>query len=207
MFDSGYPVEKLVLEVESETNLAFPVTRESYVSWYNLCEQGLYSDVIKEEKTECADYKAGLCLSDIPASDGYYDFMRSDDVQNIFLDVGGKKHEMEHVSLENYLRGIGADYAYAKEGNRFIFRKPDGTADGKLYFLRIIRPVPKRVIGETISGTVMLPEEYLELMRCRLRGEKYRLMNEDVMCAKWINEYNYHLQMFTAFIEARRARL
>lgn len=79
MFDSGYPVEKLVLEVESETNLAFPVTRESYVSWYNLCEQGLYSDVIKEEKTECADYKAGLCLSDIPASDGYYDFMRSDD--------------------------------------------------------------------------------------------------------------------------------
>lgn len=207
MFDSGYPVERLISEVEKETNLAFPVTRESYVSWYNLCEQGLYSDIIQEEKTECTDYKSELCLSDIPVNDSYADFMRPDDVRNVFLEVNGKKHEMEHVSLENYLRGIGAAYAYAKEGNRFLFRKPGGTEGGKLTFLRFVRPVPKRVIGETVTGTVMLPEEYLELMRCRLRGEKYRLMNEDVMCAKWINEYNYHLQMFTAFIESRRARL
>jgi hypothetical protein len=118
MFDSGYPVERLISEVEKETNLAFPVTRESYVSWYNLCEQGLYSDIIKEEKTECTDYKEELCLSDIPVNDSYADFMRSDDIRNVFLEAGGKKHEMEHVSLKNYLRGIGAAYAYAKEGNR-----------------------------------------------------------------------------------------
>ena len=207
MFDSGYPVERLISEVEKETNLAFPVTRESYVSWYNLCEQGLYSDIIKEEETECTDYKSELCLSDIPANDEYSDFMRPEDIQAVFLEEGGKKHEMEHISLKNHLRGIGAAYAYAVDGGRLLFRRPGGTVDGTLHFLRVLRPVPKRIVGDTVTGTVMLPEEYLELMRCRLRGEKYRLMNEDMMCAKWINEYNYHLQMFTAFIESRRARL
>lgn len=207
MFDSGYPVEKIVSEVENETNLAFPVTRENYVSWYNLCEQGLYSDIIKEEKTEETGYLQELYIDDIPVCDVYTDIMRSDDVQGVFLETNGKKRELEHVSLKNYLRGIGSAYAYATEGKRFIFRRADGGTDGKLIFLRRVRPVPKRLIGETICGTVMLPEEYLELVRCRLRSEKYRLMDEDVMCAKWINEYNYHLQMFTEFIEARRAKL
>lgn len=91
MFDSGYPAEKLISEVEKETNLAFPVTRESYLSWYNLCEQGLYSDIIKEEKAECTDYRDELYLSDVPANDAYSDFMRSEDIQAVFF--GGRRQE------------------------------------------------------------------------------------------------------------------
>lgn len=206
MFDSGYPAEKLIEEVEKETNLAFPVTRESYASWLNLCEQGLYSDIIREEKAEEVPFAQGIDVREL-SCDGFVDMARPDDIRSVFLTLDGKTEEVEKLSLENYLRGFGTGFVYACEGNRFVFRRSDERTDGTLTFIRTIRPIPKRVIGDAVTGTIMLPEEYLELMRCRLRGEKYRLMNEDVMCGKWISEYNYHLQMFTAFIEARRARL
>lgn len=207
MFDSGYSAEKLVEEIENETNMTYPVTRECYLEWINLCEQSLYSDIIREEAVDEAPYAEKLSVWDIPCEHSCMDSLRPDDIRGVYLCVGGKRHELEYITNEHYLRGLGTPYAYAKNGNNLFFRCPNEKTDGTLLFLKTVRPAPKRLNAGKITGTILLPAEFVELVRCRLRGEKYRLMNEDSLCAKWINEYNSHLETFKEYIEERRAVL
>lgn len=48
--------------------------------------------------------------------------------------------------------------------------------------------------------TVPLPYEFTELVRCKLRGEAYKLINDDALAAKWIGEYNTLLENFKVYI-------
>lgn len=206
MFDSGYPAETMIREVENETNLAFPVSRESYIAWINLCEQLLYSDIICEERTSELPFSDEIDVHGLSFCAYDEDAPRESDIHGIFFTDGTGQRECEHVTERDGLNGCHARYAYAFSGDGKIrFFVPDGTA-GRLTFIRYARPVPKRAMGEKVIGVIALPGEFSELMRCKLRAEKYRLMNEDLMCAKWANEYNYHLENFKAFIQARKSQ-
>lgn len=207
MYDSGYAAEKLAEEIENETNMTYPVTRQSYLNWINLCEQMLYSDIIREEAIDEVPYTEVLPLLDVRCDHPCMDAVHPDDVRGVYLSVDGKRHELEYITQEHYLRGLGGAYAYTKSGDTLRFRRPTANTDGTLLLLHTVRPAPKRLNAGKITGTILLPCEFVELVRCRLRGEKYRLMNEDSQCAKWINEYNSHLETFKEYIEARRAWL
>lgn len=50
------------------------------------------------------------------------------------------------------------------------------------------------------DGVVPLPYEFTELVRCKLRGEAYKLINDDALAAKWIGEYNTLLENFKVYI-------
>jgi hypothetical protein len=53
-----------------------------------------------------------------------------------------------------------------------------------------------------------IPDEYLSLLRAKLRGEIFKLANEDSLAAKWLGEYNALLPAFAAYCErARRERV
>ena len=39
-------------------------------------------------------------------------------------------------------------------------------------------------------GNVMVPYEFTDLVRAKLRGEAYKLCNEDAVAAKWLSDYN-----------------
>lgn len=209
MFDSGYPANLIAEEVEKETNLAFPVTKEAYCGWINLCEQLLYSDIVCEERASVVPFAYSLKLFQMQDDLCDEDVPRSSDIHGVFFKNADGVRECEHTPLTKLLRGVCASYAWSACGDDIQIAVPKEAAkkDATLLVIRYARPIPKRTIGDKIMGTIALPAEFLELMRCRLRGEKYRLMNEDTMCAKWINEYNYHVEAFKAFIESRRAHL
>lgn len=52
---------------------------------------------------------------------------------------------------------------------------------------------------------VMLPVEFIEPAAAKLRGEAYKLANEDSLSAKWLNDYNILLETFKAWMSARQA--
>jgi len=51
----------------------------------------------------------------------------------------------------------------------------------------------------------MLPIEFIDLAKAKLRGEAYKVANEDSLAAKWINDYNMLVETFKAWIERERA--
>ena len=107
------------------------------------------------------------------------------------------------------LRGVQADNSYYFNGHEIVI---NGIYDS-LIIVRIARPIPKRVVKTTVNnqsvdkiiGSIALPYEFVEMLICRLRSEKYRLLNEDELCAKWTDKYNYYLENFKQYVGVRSA--
>ena len=53
-------------------------------------------------------------------------------------------------------------------------------------------------------GNVMLPIEFIDLVKAKLRGEAYKLSNEDSLAAKWLNDYNILLETFKAWLNSKQ---
>ena len=53
------------------------------------------------------------------------------------------------------------------------------------------------------NSNVMVPLEFIDLVKAKLRGEAYKLANEDDIAAKWLNDYNILLETFKAWISEK----
>lgn len=202
MFHSGFLASDIIKTVENESNDSFPVSLSSYVNWINGVEQLLYSDVIKEQRCAEMPFKTVISFGELPLDAQCEDIPRFADIIHIYgIDTNGNKVEFEHTSVENVFRGVQADNSYYFDGHDIKICAEDYD---KLVIVWVARPFPKRAMGDTVIGTIMLPPEFIELLICKLRCEKYRLTNDDQLCSKWADEYNYHLLNFKNFIEARR---
>jgi hypothetical protein len=205
MYHSGFFASDIIETVKSETNDSFPVSLVSYVNRINGVEQLLYSDIVKEQRLSEMPFKKVISFGELPLDEACEDIPRFADIIHIYgINADGSSVELEFSSAENVLRGVQADNSYYFDGHDIKV-----CADGyeSLIIMWIARPAPKRVIGETVIGSIMLPPEFIELLICKLRAEKYRLTNDDALCAKWADEYNYHLLNFKNFVDARRPKV
>jgi hypothetical protein len=69
--------------------------------------------------------------------------------------------------------------------------------------VHIVKPALVTVTshGNISEGVnVMVPIEFIDLVKSKLRGEAYKLANEDALAAKWLNDYNTLLETFRAWI-------
>ena len=49
----------------------------------------------------------------------------------------------------------------------------------------------------------MIPLEFIDLVKAKLRGEAYKLVNEDGIASKWLNDYNILLETFKLWITSK----
>lgn len=206
MFYSGISAQKIKESIEAETQINTEIPAELWCMWINMTEQLLYSDVICEMRYAELDFSDEVLFDELPFDDEFEDFPRFSDICGIFAVSGnGEKTELEESEPKSFFRGVQGEFSYLFDGGK-IRISADGDFE-RLLILRYARPVPKRVISGLIIGEIMLPPEFCEMIVCRLRGEAFRLINDDVLCAKWIGEYNAHLENFKAFIDRRRAKV
>ena len=66
-----------------------------------------------------------------------------------------------------------------------------------------LRPILK---AEGSSDIVAVPPEFLDLVAAKMRGEAYKIANEDGLAAKWLADYNAQLESFKVWAAGRNQR-
>lgn len=203
MFNSGIKANNLINELNKEAVISPAIEDEKYVSWINALEQMLYSDIIKEQKQK--DYKITFSGSssrhEIDLS-GFKDEVRFEDIIAVFY---GEKQLIKTTLTSSY---IFKD-CYFKLSDKLYIDASDNLKDDeqskevKVYVSYIVRPALKET-NSLSSSYIMLPPEFIDLMKSYLRAEAYKIANEDELCAKWTNEYNVLLESFKIWIASRQ---
>ena len=68
-----------------------------------------------------------------------------------------------------------------------------------IYFVRPVIKTSKNISTEH----VMVPVEFIDLVKAKLRGEAYKMANEDALAAKWLNDYNILLETFREWVQSK----
>jgi hypothetical protein len=197
MFDSGISVKSFIQDIKSEADIAPDITDAKYISWINALEQVLYSDIILEQR------KADISVSD---SEGEYikkvpikkveneADVRFEDIISVF------KGETQLIKTSLLSGGIFNDCWFNNGGVLWVnttFKNEDDT----ITVFYHVRPAEKSSANEEV---INLPAEFMDLMYSYVRAEAYKYANEDALSAKWQAEYNARLEIFKAWVDARR---
>ena len=188
MFDSGISVKDLIDELNAEVDIAFDLPNTAYAGWLNSLQQLLYSEIIKEQKKAVVELSEdGVISLSSPLGTGE-NRTRFEDIYAIY--ANGK--QLMKTTLTS--GKIFPDTFYKTNNNVGVNATPTPTEVEIIY---IVKPVLVKNINE---GNVMVPVEFIDLVKAKLRGEAYKLVNEDAIAAKWLNDYNMLLETFKAWI-------
>lgn len=187
MFNSNIKVSDLINSIKDEADIALSIPDDSFISWLNSLEQTLYSEIIKEQ----AECEFDGDLSSI-VKEGC-DEVRFEDIHAVYAD----DIQLKATTLTS---GFIFPNTYYKKENNIAFSEDVG--DKAIRITYFVRPELKK--ADNISGTtVMLPPEFIDLAKAKLRGEAYKLANEDGLAAKWLNDYNVLLETFKVWIQSK----
>ena len=188
MFNSGITVEELIEDLKSEVDIAIEIPEKTYVSWLNSLQQLLYTEVIKEQKKTVLKppFENNLiAMSSI--ADSNENTPRFEDIHAVYAD----KRQLIKTTVASGV--IFSNTFFRVTDNLAI----NATVDDALTVVYYVKPA----LIESIQDTnVMLPVEFIDLAKAKLRGEAYKLANEDNLAAKWLNDYNVMLETFKAWI-------
>lgn len=95
--------------------------------------------------------------------------------------------------------------AYYKDENALNIVSPSvGLQHIKIIYYAM--PELKKIENDKVTGNVMVPIEFLELVKAKLKATMYRNANEDELCAKWTALYNVKLEQFKIWVEQKRPK-
>ncbi len=201
MFDSGISVKDLLENLKTEVDIALDIPDKTYVEWLNALQQLLYTEFIKEQKR--------FVLVSPSTSPIGIDVINTDDNENPprFEDIHAVYADEVQLIESTVTSGIIFPYTYYKDNNNIGYntRTVNGVQEvpGELQIVYFVKP--KLIDSENIAkdDNVMVPLEFIDLVKAKLRGEAYKLANEDALSAKWINDYNVLLETFKMWISEK----
>lgn len=196
MFNCGVIASDLIEGIKDEADIAIPIPNRYYISWLNSIEQLLYTELIREQgKIELggiSDSVVSIDTLDVPKGENA---VRFEDIYAVYADD-------TQLIKSTAASGIIFPNTYYKIQNNIglNLRKQPQT----LKIIYFVRPALKT---EDNIGTeyVMLPVEFIDLAKAKLRGEAYKVANEDSLAAKWINDYNVLLETFKTWLSGKQA--
>ena len=195
MFDSGVFVKDLVAELNAEADVALDIPNSAYVDWLNSLQQTLYTEIIKEQKK--------TVLTDLSSSPISIDTIGDKTVENTprFEDIYAVYADGVQLMKSTLTSGVVFPNTYYKDNNNIGYNTDKIPSEMTIVY--IVKPL---LVTMTSHGNinesckVMLPIEFIELAKSKLRGEAYKLVNEDGLSAKWLNDYNVLLETFKVWV-------
>lgn len=202
MYDSAITAEDFVASVASTVNIGCSLPEEFYLDVLSRLEQLLYSEHIREERLLFADAIDGeIDLSQAIVPEGER-IPRADDIFAVYFG-------------DRPLRRIRLSEAYLLEpepGQESFYKSDDAKISLCLSeeaeeddIAVFYHAAPRLKVGEGKSDRVALPFEFLSLAEAKLRGEAYKLADDDASAAKWLSEYNTLLSSFATWAKGRGA--
>lgn len=200
MYKSGVTAADLIASVKSEADISVAVPDSAWIRVINTVEQFLYTEVLHEHIAVRVDYTDisddRVILSEIPVPDGaavpeYYDIVR------VFAD----EDELERAGAAGFME-FPEKRLYTTEYDGTISLNPMKSPAEIILIVRL-RPALK---AENSADEVFVPPEHLDLVTSRMRGEVYKIANEDGLAAKWLADYNSLLESFKVWAAKRNER-
>lgn len=182
-----------ILEIaRGGADISVDVSDEEMLLWLNAMEQRLYSEIVREERMasiEEPEKDERITLSTIAHNEDE-DAVSARDIVSVEADGA----ELERVSGGGGLIWhVGERPAWYDDGVSITIsldRKPE-----ELKIAYVVRPALFTMENKDTAFVHMVPE-FLPMMVSRLRGELYRMANEDGLAAKWLSDYNQELNTF-----------
>jgi len=206
MYDSGVTAQNFLLLLDNEIDVPSEFSTVSFSALaesLNKIEQILYRNIIKEiikVTVSATENKVTHTQIQNELSDDYAMFLFDDIVL-----VKADNIQLTKCALDkfNVLRNV-----YCTNGDVLEFKKAYSTDvinDVDIYLK--VCPALKEVSNEIVTGNVMVPYEFLSMVAAFIRGEQYKLINEDNIAAKWIADFNAQLESFKSFIVQNSAKI
>lgn len=200
MFDSGVSAKEFVEKLKAEADIAFDIENRDYLRWLNSLEQLLYREIIQEQAEFYVDLNTEIIFPYTVCED--YSPVRFEDIYSVFAD--GRQ-----LAKSTVTSGVIFPDTFYKKNDRLCFN----TRANEIRIVYIVRPPMKEFDGGNIKTSddnrynVKLPIEFLDLALAKCRGEAYKLANENVMAANWLNDYNLLLESFKLWAENKKPLL
>jgi hypothetical protein len=184
IYESNKTAKDLIDEVIDEADIALDIPTTTYLRWLNELEQNIYGGVVKGTRKEMTTGMDGK------------------------ISIGGAVEDITAIYAgTDALAKVSAELLPLMRNSNF-YAICDGEVltdygDGEFTVYYIDRPALKTSSNYS-TETVRIPTEFLELVYSKLRGEAYKLANEDGLAAKWLADYNARLADFAAWHEQRK---
>lgn len=200
MFDSGILAKKLIEDIKNEVDVALPIPNSSYVTWLNSLQYMLYSSIIREQhkiSTNLADDNI-VVLDTLPVADNE-SAIRFEDIYTVF--AGNVQLIKANITNED----VFSDCFY-KSNNNMAVRLNNHVP--KLDIVYHIKPAMVMVDDkdEIQCGNIMLPIEFIEIVKSKLRAEAYMIENEYIPATNWISNYNVLVENFKHWLDNNAAQ-
>lgn len=188
-FNSGYLARDIINTLKEEIDVVSYITDDTYVRLYNELIELLYGEIIQD--TNLYEIKVnGDFLTDFSINKGHIKDVYYGDIQL----ARGKAEQVGKID----------NIYYTDNDDRFCFSVANvkNGENLRIYY----NYIPERLVGLNDEKEIPLPFVFLELVTSKLRGEIYKLLNEDEQSAKWLNDYNNLLENFKAYIQSRKEK-
>ena len=203
MFDSGISAKDLIAQLKSEVDAAEEIPNATYITFLNALEQMLYADFIKEQNTikvslspAVNTFPATVDLSglEIPYTEDNVTF---EDIYAVYVN-----HNLQLIKTSP-ANGIIFPNSYYKTGVNLSYSSKNPVREIRIVY--IVKPAVKTVDENDViqGGNVMIPLEFIELVKSKLRYEAYMLVNEYTAAANWVNVFNSLLTTFSEWLSNR----
>ncbi len=198
MFDSMITANDLIRTMQADTDLVQTIRFSTWLGWLNAAEQLLYSETIGMRERAVLPFRDGcLFLSDVTPLPGAAQPAAQDVVA-----VVCEGHTLSAME-EPLASALPQCDSWRASGNRLVLHLRRAVKQADVIYL--LRPALKTVDEQGgCNQTVSLPAEWLPMISAKLRGEAYRLVNEDALAAKWLEDYNAKLSDFRRWLARRR---
>ena len=203
MFDSGISAKDLIAQLKSEVDAAEEIPNATYITFLNALEQMLYADFIKEQNTIKVSlspavnvFPATVDLSGLEIPDTE-DNVTFEDIYAVYVN-----HNLQLIKTSP-ANGIIFPNSYYKTGVNLSYSSKNPVREIRIVY--IVKPAVKTVDENDViqDGNVMIPLEFIELVKSKLRYEAYMLVNEYTAAANWVNVFNSLLTTFSEWLANR----
>lgn len=209
MWNSGITVKAVLDEVLSEADIAPEISAEILLYHYNECIQLIYGEIVKDEMGVSFSELKNSAYSLLPQITCYEcdnDLVRGSDVLKVY--VNGYQQTKASMISTAIFNDTYCELSDAQINCLIgLHLNPERAKSGTYTVTAVVVARPEiTVIGSYGKVIIPLPYEFVSLVKAKLRGEAYKLANEDTLAAKWLNDYNNQLETFRLWVENKKAR-
>ena len=197
MYKSGYDAQSIYELLTEEADIQPMLSLNYCLRWITSLEQLLYADVIKDYRTGVVNLQAdGIFDIDEISTDEFSRTPTFDDIVKIY----DEDEELVRCSPIAAHQFKGEKAIYWCEGDTNYAKLLRSGVD-KLTV--IYKAMPRTKLYDPMDK-VCVPEEWIDMVLSKVRGEAYKLAGDDAQAAKWLNDYNTQLEQFKVWVSERQ---